>query len=121
MWYDSLEKSKDNMVYHFVKDGQGNVIGLMNYYDAEAWYSYDAWGNCKVLNPDGTVNTKEEFIGNINPIRWKSQYYDAESRMYYIGGRYYDPDIKRYVSPGEPEETMANAGTVYGINPYIKE
>ena len=119
MWYDSLEKSKDNMVYHFVKDGQGNVIGLMNYYDAEAWYSYDAWGNCKVLNPDGTVNTKEEFIGNINPIRWKSQYYDAESRMYYIGGRYYDPDIKRYVSPGEPEEAMANAGTVYGINPYL--
>ena len=119
MWYDSLEKSKDNMVYHFVKDGQGNVIGLMNYYDAEAWYSYDAWGNCKVLNPDGTVNTKAEFIGNINPIRWKSQYYDAESRMYYIGGRYYDPDIKRYVSPGEPEEAIANAGTVYGINPYL--
>ena len=86
MWYDSLEKSKDNMVYHFVKDGQGNVIGLMNYYDAEAWYSYDAWGNCKVLNPDGTVNTKAEFIGNINPIRWKSQYYDAESWMYYIRG-----------------------------------
>ena len=39
--------------------------------------------------------------------------------MYYIGGRYYDPDIKRYVSPGEPEEAMANAGTVYGINPYL--
>ena len=119
VWYNTVEKSKDNMVYHFVKDGQGNVIGLMNYYDAEAWYSYDAWGNCKVLNPDGTVNTKAEFIGNINPIRWKSQYYDAESRMYYIGGRYYDPDIKRYVSPGEPEEAMANAGTVYGINPYL--
>ena len=117
--YNNSEKSKDNMVYHFVKDGQGNVIGLMNYYDAEAWYSYDAWGNCKVLNPDGTVNTKAEFIGNINPIRWKSQYYDAESRMYYIGGRYYDPDIKRYVSPGEPEEAMANSGTVYGINPYL--
>ena len=39
--------------------------------------------------------------------------------MYYIGGRYYDPDIKRYVSPGEPEEAMANAGTVYGINPSL--
>ena len=49
-------------------------------------------------------------MGTLNPIRWKSQYYDAESRMYYIGGRYYDPDIKRYVSPGEPEEAMANAG-----------
>ena len=58
-------------------------------------------------------------MGTLNPIRWKSQYYDAESRMYYIGGRYYDPDIKRYVSPGEPEEAMANAGTVYGINPYL--
>ncbi len=32
--------------------------------------------------------------------------------MYYIGGRYYDPDIKRYISAVNPEEMLNRAGTV---------
>ena len=32
--------------------------------------------------------------------------------MYYIGGRYYDPDIKRYISAVNPEEMQSRAGTV---------
>ena len=79
-----------------------------------AKYRYDAWGNC-------TIERELYGLGTLNPIRWKSQYYDAESRMYYIGGRYYDPNIKRYITPGNPEEAIANAGTVYVINSYIKE
>ena len=108
-----------NYLYHFIKDGQGNVTGLIDYDRVIARYEYDTWGKCKVLNPDGTENTNENFIGNINPIRWKGQYYDRESGMYYIGGRYYDPDIKRYISAVNPEEMLNRAGTVYGINPYL--
>ena len=32
-------------------------------------YTYDAWGNHKVLNASGVENTSVYFIGNINPIR----------------------------------------------------
>ena len=108
-----------NTVYYLAKDGQGNVIAVIRRGATMARYEYDTWGKCKVLNWDGTENTDENFIGNINPIRWKSQYYDRESGMYYIGGRYYDPDIKRYISAVNPEEMLNRAGTVYGINPYL--
>ena len=43
-----------------------------------------SWGNHKVLNPDGTENTAEDFIGNINPIRYRSYYYDTETKLYYL-------------------------------------
>lgn len=117
--YEDLENHEETGLYHYVKDGNGNVVALMNSFDAVALYEYDAWGNTKVLNPDGTENLDSNFIGNINPIRWKSQYYDTESELYYIGGRYYSPLMKRYISPGSPEEALTQAGTVYGLNPYL--
>ena len=45
-------------------------------------------------------------IGEINPIRWKSQYFDAESGFYYIDGRYYSPETKRYVDAGAPKPRL---------------
>ena len=77
-----------------------------------ARYSYDSWGKCTVVkNIDG--------IGTLNPIRWKSQYYDTESGFYYIDGRYYSPEIRRYISAENPERAMTNAGTLYGLNLYL--
>ena len=49
-----------------------------------AKYAYDAYGNCTVLNPDGTTNTTKTFIGNINPFRYRSYYFDIETGLYYI-------------------------------------
>ena len=95
-----------------MKDEAGNVISIFEYNKEVAKYHYDAWGNC-------TIEREVDGLGTLNPIRWKSQYYDAESGMYYIGGRYYDPDIKRYISAVNPEEMQSRAGTVYGINPYL--
>ena len=111
--------------YHYLKDGKGNVRALLKAERLEyedkliARYDYDAWGNCVVKNGDGTINTDEEFIGNINPIRWKSQYYDTESGLYYIDGRYYSPVTKQYLSMENVESLIANAGSVYGLNGYL--
>ena len=55
-------------------------------------------------------------VADFNPIRWKSQYFDTESGFYYIGGRYYSPETKRYVDAGAPETALANATTIYGLN-----
>ena len=95
-----------------MKDEAGNVISIFEYNKEVAKYHYDAWGNC-------TIEREVDGLGTLNPIRWKSQYYDRESGMYYIGGRYYDPDIRRYISAVNPEEMQSRAGTVYGINPYL--
>ena len=47
---------------------------------------------------NGTENTEPTFIGNLNPIRWKSLYYDVESGLYYIDGRYYSPETRQFLS-----------------------
>ena len=79
--------------YFFLKNLQGDVIAITDA-DGEvvARYSYDAWGVCKTLNPDGTINDTATFIGNVNPYRYRSYYYDAEIGLYYLQSRYYDAD-----------------------------
>jgi len=52
-------------------------------------YSYDAWGN--VLTATGD-------LANINPFRYRSYYYDAETYFYYLQSRYYDPAIGRFIN-----------------------
>ena len=58
----------------------------------------DAWGNHKVLDDAGTENTSDDFIGNINPIRYRGYYYDRETNLYYLISRYYDPEIGRFIN-----------------------
>ncbi len=81
-----------------------------------ATYVYDAWGNHKVLNPDGSENTNPSFIGNINPIRYRSYYYDVETGLYYLQSRYYDPRTGRFISPDSTD--YLDPSTISGMNLY---
>ena len=60
-------------------------------------YTYDAWGNHKVLTPDGTENTDANFLGNLNPHRYRGYYYSTEFKLYYLRSRFYDPEIGRFI------------------------
>ena len=79
-------------------------------------YEYVAWGNCKVLNPDGTENTSSTFAGNINPIRYRSYYYDTDLGLYYLQTRWYDPEIGRFVNLDQIEYLAPE--TLNGLNLY---
>ena len=37
-------------------------------------------------------------VGQKNPFRYRGYYFDAESGMYYLQSRYYDPEIRRFIS-----------------------
>ena len=56
-------------------------------------YVYDAWG--KVYSVTGSL---ADTLGQINPIRYRSYYYDNETGFYYLNSRYYDPDVKRFIN-----------------------
>ena len=73
-------------------------------------------GNHKVLNPNGTENTAEDFIGNINPIRYRSYYYDVETGWYYLQSRYYDPETCRFIS--QDDISYLDPETIGGTNLY---
>ena len=74
-----------------------------------ARYEYDSFGICTVLDGDGKINTDANFIGNINPFRWKSFYFDTESNLYYIKGNYYDPETGLYVNATSIENAINSA------------
>ena len=48
---------------------------------------------------DNTTNK----IGEKNPYRYRSYYYDSETTWYYLNSRYYDPNIGRFITMDEIE------------------
>ena len=83
-----------------MQDESGNVL---------ARYDYDAWGNCSlVFDTDG--------IGALNPIRYRSYYYDVESKLYYLMTRYYDPETATFIA--RDSNKYMEPATISGVDLY---
>ena len=107
----------NGVAYYYEKNIQQDVIAIRTTNNAiVARYIYDAWGNHKVLNPDGTENTSATFIGNINPNRYRSYYYDTDLEMYWLTTRYYDPQTGRFISPDD--WSYLDFNKLHGLNLY---
>ena len=91
----------NDVPYYFLKNLQGDIIAITNHYGKTiARYAYDAWGRCTVIaDPNDTVAVN---IATVNPFRYRGYYYDADSNMYYLQSRYYDPILSRFVNADEP-------------------
>lgn len=87
----------------FIKDNDGNCL---------VKYSYDPFGNvtAEALGEGG------EELAELNPIRYRGYYYDAESGLYYLLTRYYDPAVGQFISPDSFE--YLDPHTVGGIDLY---
>ena len=97
--------------YYYLKNMQGDVYKVV---DANgtvvASYTYDPWG--KVLSATGTM-------AQINPIRYRSYYYDSETGLYYLQSRYYDPELGRFVNGDcllNQESAIGNNMFAYSLN-----
>ena len=103
--------------YFYRKDILGNITGIL---DSDGKivvrYRYDAWGNHVVLNPDGSENESDTFIGNINPFRYRGYYYDVETGLYYLKTRYYDPETGRFITIDDVSYLAPD--TINGLNLY---
>lgn len=79
--------------YLFTKNLQGDIIGIYSQAgDLVAKYTYNAWGEHTV------TNYTSDNIGDINPFRYRGYFYDTETGYYYLNSRYYNPQIKRFIS-----------------------
>lgn len=91
------DASDSPVMYYYITNLQGDVISLV---DAEGFtvaeYAYNAWGL-----PMGTVGA----MADINPLRYRGYYYDAELGFYYCKGRYYDPLICRFINADDYAST----------------
>lgn len=111
------DKNYNAVRYAYVKDSLGNISMITNdNREILALYKYDPDGKCTVCNPNGSPNTSSTFIGNVNPFRWKSFYYDEESGLYYANCRYYDPETRQYIDAAEADVIIKNALELYGLD-----
>lgn len=98
--------------YYYISNIQDDIIGILNSnFEKVVTYEYDSWGN--IINI--TDNT-EEKIGTINPYRYRGYYYDEETNLYYLGTRYYNPELCRFISADS--STGEIGGNPLGHNMY---
>ena len=80
----------------YVKNALGDVVGtydVMSGVTLYREYCYDAYGNA-VEEYDFTDTTPPSE----NPFRYRGEYYDTETGLYYLRNRYYDPQTGRFIT-----------------------
>ncbi len=84
-----------------------------------ARYVYDTWGNTiGILDDEGDPITDTSSIAVQNPFRYRGYYYDAESGIYYLQSRYYDPVTGRFVNADDVATINDNLLSVSDKNLY---
>ena len=111
----------DGQTFYYIKNAQNDVVGLASGEDVVAYYFYDAWGNTRIMNDAGYAIYDQEHPAYINPIRYRSYYYDNETGLYYLNSRYYSPELCRFLNAdsvvsGTGESVQGYNMFAYGFN-----
>ncbi len=111
--------SYDGEQYYYVRNAQNDVIGITDKNgNFVAKYTYDEWGKILTIT-DGNgvdVSANSTHIANLNPFRYRSYFYDAETGFYWLNTRYYDPAIGRFINADSFISGIN--GSVVGFNQY---
>ena len=62
-----------------------------------------------------TTGTLADTVGAVKPFRYKSYYYDSETRLYYLRSRSYDPAVGRFLN-ADSTDYLEATGTVLSFN-----
>ncbi len=119
----------DGAEYYYVRDYSGDVTGLINSRgELIGSYLYDPWGvlletylnTFEEETAEWTDADRAEYMRvlNLNPIRYKSYYYDTETGFYYLRSRYYDPITTRFISPDTVDVLTVSAASITDRNLY---
>ena len=103
--------------YLYEKNLQGDIVAVYNTSGTKlVSYRYDAWG--RIL---GTTyhNSGASTSAVHNPFRYRGYYYDTDLNLYYLATRYYDPEVRRFVTADDPAYLGANGDLVsYNLFAY---
>lgn len=105
-----------NNIYYYKKNILNDIIGIFDSnYNEIVSYKYDSWGNLiGIYDYNGNdISNDLSNIGNINPYRYRSYYYDKETGLYYLSTRYYNPKWCRFISP---DHGISSIGEIDGYN-----
>ena len=85
-------------LYIYRKNLQGDITGIYSGTTGTLLvsYVYDAWGKVTATNVAGT--TESATVLARNPYLYRGYRYDAETGLYYLNSRYYDPETGRFIN-----------------------
>lgn len=97
---DLLGLKYNNKKYYYVKNNLDDIIQIIDEMgNIVVKYYYDAWGNILSITDNiGNEITDKSNIAIKNPFRYRSYYYDEETKLYYLNQRYYNPKWGRFIS-----------------------
>ncbi|WP_430885883.1 S8 family serine peptidase [Fusibacter sp. JL216-2] len=96
----------DGQCYYYFYNGHGDITKVTDETGKVVnWYDYDEWG--KIIAKEETVNNDLTYFGQI---------FDDESGNYYLRARYYNPQMRRFISRDSYEGVLTNPLT---MNQYI--
>ncbi len=103
--------------YYYVKNLQNDIVGILNeQYVKVVNYEYDSWGNIlSIKDENGIEIIDNNNIGHINPFRYRSYYYDEETKLYYLNSRYYNPKWCRFINA---DSILVENNKISGYNLY---
>ncbi len=107
--------SNAEVSYFYTRNLQGDIIAIYRNSDSAliGTYEYDLWGR-PVSVTEATKGIDTNGILAKNPFRYRGYYYDTETGFYNLSARYYDPEVRRFISA---DDMIASVGTsVQGHN-----
>lgn len=103
--YDSTDNlvsmNLDGVEYYYIRNAQGDIIGLFDKDGNQiVSYKYDTWGKLiSIKDGNGNDITNDtSSVGYKNPYRYRGYRYDAETQLYYLQSRYYNPEWGRFIN-----------------------
>lgn len=100
--------------YYYATNIQGDVTAILNTRGtAFVRYTYDAWG--KLLTTTGSM---ADTLGVHNPLRYRGYVYDAETTLYYLQSRYYDPEMGRFIN-GDEATNLGQTDDLSSFNLFV--
>ena len=102
--------------FYFEMNLQGDIVAVYNAdCDKIGSYNYDAWGNFTVTVESTNTPRENRMVWIFNPFRYRGYYYDADTGLYYLQSRYYNPQWGRFLNA----DGYVNAnGDLIGFNMY---
>lgn len=111
------DPNNNETVYLFMKNLEGDIVGIANEYgNTVLTYEYNIWGVTKT-NTDNIGNEILKNIVDTLPLRYRGYCYDNDTGLYYIQGRYYSPEICRFIN-ADNTSNLGSTGTALSYNLY---